>query len=121
MSLPLINFKGTNTDVNENLKDLTTKKLSTLDKFVADAPAICDVEFEKITNHHQSGDIYRMEINLEINGKLYRSEATTDSFEKSVDEAKADLSHELQTEKGRRDTLVKRGARRVKELMRMGS
>jgi len=120
MSFPMINFKATNADVSDHLKDITENKLSTLEKFVGEAPAVCDVEFERITNHHQNGNIHRVEVNLELNGKLYRAEATEETFEKAIDEVRADLEHELHSRQGKRETMVLRGARRMKEMMRFG-
>ncbi len=116
----MINFKATNTEVGDHLKDITENKLSNLTKFIGDAPAICDVEFERITNHHQNGNIHRVEVNLEINGKLYRSEATSETFEKAIDEVRDDLYNELQSRQGKRETMVLRGARRVKQMMQFG-
>jgi len=116
----MINFKITNTEISDQLKDIAENKLSTLEKFIGDAPAICDLEFERITNHHQSGEIHRAEVNLEINGKLYRAEATADSFEKAIDDVRAELYNELQSQQGKKETLMKRGARKVKEMMRFG-
>jgi ribosomal subunit interface protein len=116
----MINFKATNTEISDHLKDVTANKLENLDKFIGNAPAVCDVEFERITNHHQNGNINRVEINLELNGKLYRAEATAESFEKAIDEAKGDLYHELHSSQGKRETMVLRGARRMKEMMRFG-
>lgn len=118
MSFPMINFKATNADVTDQLKSVAESKLAGLDKFVGDAPAICDVEFERITNHHQQGNIHRVEVNLEVNGKLYRAEATDETFEKAIDGVRSDLWHELQSSRGKRDALIKRGARKMKEMMR---
>lgn len=120
MSLPIINFKITNTEVSDDLKDIAEQKLTTLDKFIGDSPSVCDVEFERVTNHHQQGDIFRAEVNLQINGKLYRAEATTSSFEKALDQVKDDLQHELHAKQGKKETLFMKGARQIKEMMRRG-
>ncbi len=116
----MINFKATNAEVSDHLKNIAENKLTTLEKFVGDAPAVCDVEFERITNHHQNGNIHRVEVNLELNGKLYRAEATAESFEKAIDEVRGDLEHELHSKQGKRETMVLRGARKMKEMMRFG-
>lgn len=116
----MINFKATNTEVNDHLKDIAESKFATLEKLIGAAPAVCDLEFERVTNHHQQGNIHRVEINLEINGKLYRSEATAESFEKALDEVREGLYHELQSRQGKRDALLLRGARRMKDMMRFG-
>lgn len=118
MSFPIINFKVTQTEINDILKDVTENKLRGLEKFIGEAPAICDVEFERVTNHHQQGDIHRVEVNLEVNGKLFRSEATADSFEKAVDEVKAELDEELRRARGKEDTMLRKGGRKFKELLR---
>lgn len=120
MSFPIINFKLTQTEITDNLKDVTESKLRTLEKFIGNAPAICDVEFERVTNHHQRGDIHRVEVNLEVNGKLFRAEATSESFEKAVDEVRSELDEELRRARGRQDTMLKKGGRRLKELIRWG-
>lgn len=121
MSFPMINFKITNAEVSDQLKTVTEHKLATLEKYIGNSPAICDVEFEKITNHHQQGDVFRLEVNLEIGGRLYRAEATTENFEKSIDDVRSDLEREIQSASGKRETLWKKGARRMKEMMRFGS
>lgn len=120
MSLPIINFKVTNASVEDSLKDICENKLKTLEKFIGDAPTVCDVEFERVTNHHQQGNINRVEVNLEINGKLYRAEATSESFEKAIDEVRSDLEHELHSVHGKKETMLLRGARKIKEMMRLG-
>ncbi len=117
MSFPNINFKITNAEVDENLKIIAENKLSTLSKFIGEAHSICDLEFEKITNHHNQGNIHRVEINLQINGDLHRTEATDETFEKALDKAKEELWNKLQSVQGKRETLFKRGARKIKEMM----
>ena len=116
----MINFKATNTSVSDHLKDIAENKLSSLDKFIGEAPVVCDVEFERVTNHHQQGLIHRVEVNIEINGQLYRAEATDESFEKAIDIAKDQLYQELQSRQGKRETMLLRGARKMKEMMRFG-
>ena len=120
MAFPSINFKSTQTEISDNLKQITENKLRGLEKFVGEAPCICDVEFERITNHHQQGDIHRVEVNLELNGKFYRAEATNESFEKSVDEVSSELEEMLRRVRGKEETLLKRGGRKFKNLLRWG-
>lgn len=120
MSFPIINFKFTNTETDEKLQDLASNKFDTLQKFIGDAPAICEVEFEKVTNHHQQGNIHRVEINLEVNGKLHRAEATTETFERSIDEVRAEIERVVRRARGKEDTMLKKGGRKLKSLLRWG-
>ncbi|MEX0913022.1 MAG: HPF/RaiA family ribosome-associated protein [Candidatus Paceibacterota bacterium] len=120
MAFPIINFKFTNTETDEKLQDLASSKFDALQKFIGDAPAICEVEFEKVTNHRQQGSIHRVEINLEVNGKLYRAESTSDTFEKALDEVKAEVEESLRRARGKEDTMLKKGGRKLKQLLRWG-
>lgn len=120
MAFPMINFKTKNApDVHDGLKDLINHKLETLEKFIHEAPTLCEVEFERV-NTQQSGNIHRVEVNLEVNGQLYRAEATSDSYEKAVDEVRDELDKELRRASDKRDTLLKRGGRKLKEMLRFG-
>lgn len=119
MSFPSVSFKKTNVEVESWLVNLAEQKLQTLEKFVGEAPSFCEIEFERVTNQ-QSGDIHRIEVNLEVNGKLYRAEATTDSFEKSIDQVRDELDKELRRARKKEDTLLRRGGRKLKNLLRFG-
>ena len=119
MSFPIINFKATQTDLDDAMRTLTEQKLQTLEKFFGDASVLCDVEFEKVAAH-QNGDIYRVEVNLQVDGTLFRAEATLDSFEKAIDEVRDELDKELRRARKKHDTLVRRGGRMIKDMLRFG-
>lgn len=120
MSFPIINFKTTNTEVAPDLKELAQQKLSSLEKFTGDVPMICDVEFEKVTDQN-SGNIYRVEVNLTVDGKLYRAESTRDSFEKGIDGVRDELDKEIRRASSKQETLLKRGGRKIKDMLRFGA
>lgn len=119
MSFPIINFKKNDADVTEALLELAEEKLQTLEKFIGEAPTLCEAEFEKVSNQ-QSGFVYRFEVNLEVNGKLYRADAVGDSFEKAIDEVRNELDKELRRARDKKDTLIRRGGRKIKEMLRFG-
>lgn len=120
MSFPSITFKATNVHVEDSLHDLIEQKFQTLEKYIRNETDLgCEVEFEKIVSHH-NGLIYRVEANLYAHGKLYRAEATKESFEIAIDEVKAELDRELARSHEKRDTLLKRGGRKFKEMLRFG-
>ena len=119
MSLSMINFKATNTEVRDQLKNLLEQKLQTLNRFIGEDSVICDAEFEKVTSQQQ-GPVHRVEVNLEVSGKLYRAEATMDSFEMAIDEVRDELDKELRRASDKKETMLKRGGRRLKEMLRFG-
>ena len=117
MSFPMIQFKATNTELSGTLQDLIEQKLVPLEKYIADATdAKCEVEFEKETTH-QTGRIYRVEVNLFARGTLHRVEATERSFEEAIDEVRDEIDKSLRRTNKKQDTLTKRGARKLKERL----
>ena len=115
MTFPTINFKATNTNLEPTLTDLAERKYTALEKFWSDdAQVFCEVEFDKVTSRN-GGPIHRVEVNLTVNGKLYRAEATMESFEEAIDEVRDELEQELRRTKEKQDTLVRKGGRQMKE------
>lgn len=120
MSFPMINFKATNVSLEPKLQDLLEQKLQTLEKFIGEETDVkCDAEFEKATPS-QSGNVYRVEVNLWLHGKMYRADATESSFEMAIDEVRNELDKELRRANKKRESLIKRGGRKIKEMLRFG-
>lgn len=121
MTFPTINFKFNGYDEAQRLANLVDQKFAALEKYVAHAgSATCDVEFEKVTNQ-QSGNVFRMEANLLVDGTLYRAEATEESFEKAIDEMRDELDKELRRAKSKQDSLSKKFGRKLKGMLTGGT
>lgn len=118
MSFDHITFKHTNSSVREPLQLLISEKLQSLKKFVDDTATV-EVEIEGLVSH-ASGKNCRIEVNIRHKGSFYRAEATEATFEAALDIARDQLSHEMQTARGRKHSLVRRGARKIKEMVRFG-
>lgn len=120
MALPIINYKASNTVLDQELQDLLEAKFTSLEKYLGDETDVkCDVEFEKVAPHER-GQVFRVEANLWLKGTMYRADATEDQFEKAIDEVRAELDKELRRSHKKHASLVKRGGRRLKEMMRFG-
>lgn len=120
MAFPMIQFKATNIDLEMAMQDLMEQKLQSLEKFLEDGQDLkCEVEFEKVTAQ-QSGNIHRVEVNLYRDGTLFRAEATEDSFEKAADEVRNELDKEMRRAGKKRDTMIKRGGRAIKDMLKFG-
>jgi ribosomal subunit interface protein len=122
MTFPKIAVKATNLELSQGLSNLIDQKLTPLGKLVPEGAtdAYCRVEVEKLTEH-QTGKIYRVEVNLFAYGKTYRAEATEEQVEKAIDEARDELKRELEHASGKRQSLVRRGARMLKDFLRFGN
>jgi putative sigma-54 modulation protein len=90
-----IDIKGTNMELTEALKDYINEKVGSLEKFF-DQALIARVDVGKTTNHHQKGDIFRAEINLDV-PKLHvlRAETVRDDLYIAINEAREDLERQI--------------------------
>jgi ribosomal subunit interface protein len=95
------------------------KRLSALDKFLlGKEEAIVDVEIGRTSKHHQSGDIFRAEINVHVGTKGFRAVSETSDLLASIDEAKDEMLGELRSDKGKSMHLIRRGGQKVKALIK---
>lgn len=118
MSFPTIVFKFTHTPVVYQLEDLVTQKFQSLERYVGGKTDVrCEVEFVKVAPH-QNGAIYQVEVNLWVDGVMYRAEAVEESFDKAIDAVRSELDTELGRARTKRMSLFRRGARKMKALMR---
>ncbi len=115
-----INEKGTNMVMTGEIKDYLYKKLAHLEKFIdsADGSVLCEVELGKISQHHKNGDVFRTEINLHIAGKNLRVESEMDDLFASIDIAKDEMVRELQSNKDKKVSLLRRGGVKVKNILK---
>lgn len=120
MTFPTINYKYNGIEEAKSLADVVDQKLGSLHKFVGEeAAAVCEVEFEKL-GAHQNGRVFRVEVNLSINGTLYRAEATENTFEEAIDKTRDELDQELSRAKDKHGTLGRRAGRALKSLLSRG-
>lgn len=115
-----INFKATNIVLTEAIRSYVTKRIEALGKFIGKEKddVVIDVEVSQTTKHHKSGNIFRTEITIRNAGRRLRAVSTKDDLYTSIDDAREELERQLTTGKDRKDTLVRRGARSVKKMLK---
>lgn len=87
------NIKASNFQLTPAITEYIEKKLVMLDKYLGDLqPIACDFQVEMMTRHHQKGDIFRAEINLELPGELLRIEKTEPDLYKAIEKVKDHLA-----------------------------
>lgn len=116
------NIKTTDFDMTPEVSKYLDDKLRTLEKFLDsdDESIVCDVEIGKTTEHHQSGKIFRAEINISMGKKMFRAEAEEESVNVAIDKVKDEITKQLKRDKGRNFALLKRGGEKMKNLLRFG-
>jgi putative sigma-54 modulation protein len=115
-----IKIRGVNCEITGPVNDYVNKKISSLEKFLEKKmETICEVEIGKTTNHHKSGDIFRAEINLMEPGKAQVfAVAEAGDLYSAIDIVRDEAEREIVTHKKKKDTLFRRGALQVKNLLK---
>jgi putative sigma-54 modulation protein len=117
MAFPTITYKYNGLEEAKSLADIVEQKIAPLERLVGETANIhIEVEFEKLTAQQQ-GRIFRVEVNLSVDGTLYRAEATEESFESAIDEVRDELDKELSRAKDKQVTLDKAAGREAKEQL----
>jgi len=115
-----INFNYNNHEEARVLAATVQQKLDTLEKFISsDQSVVCEIEFDKIAANNK-GNIFHFAVNLQVDGELYRADATEESFEVAVDEVRAELDKRLRRGKNKKDSLGKKAGRAIKRVLRRG-
>jgi len=115
-------IKTKNLESTEEIESYLDKKLKSLEKFLSSFNldlVKAEVEIGRTTKHHQAGDIFRAEINLSINGKLFRAESEQESLYAAIDEVRDDLELEIKKFKEKKGTIFIRWARSIAKKMKI--
>ena len=117
MTIPTINYKFNDLPEAQALTELVEHKCEAFAKYLHDGESVtCEVEFQKVAPQ-QNGEVHQVEVNLTVEGTLYRAVATEESFEKAIDKVRAELDHELRKAKEKQETKDKQAGRAAKEQM----
>ena len=115
-----INIKATHIDLSPALQSYVESRLRRLGKFLdeRESPASVQVELAKETDHHRQGEVYRAEINIDWQGKRFRSEAVEEDLYAAIDVAKDEIAGEIKRARRKDTTLFRRGGRLIKNIIR---
>ncbi|MDP2593475.1 MAG: ribosome-associated translation inhibitor RaiA [bacterium] len=113
------NIKATNVKLTSEIREYLDKKLQSFSKLISpdDPTVILDIELGRTTSRHQSGNIFRAEINLNMKGANLRAESEKANLFLAIDEVRDEVLKELRRNKGRKIARFKRGARTIKKVI----
>lgn len=116
-----INLKTSGAIVlTDELRAFVEKKSAKLTQLIGskDATALADIELGTSVGGQKVGNVYRAEINLQYADGFVRAEATRDTMHNAIDVAVGEARAELRKKVGRKRDLMRRGAAKVKGLLR---
>lgn len=110
-----INIKGTNLDLTDPIKQYVNDKVSSLDKYIDDI-LTARVELERDA-HHQKGDVYRCEVNLEVpQSHLLRADSTEEDLYAAIDTVIPKLVSQIKKYKEKHHQVDRRVTRYLKSI-----
>ena len=94
-----LDIKATNLELTPAIKAYIEEKVSGLSKFLEKWEKIGDIEarFElaKTTNHHNKGEVFYAELNIDLGEKMLRAEHSADDAYKAIDKVKDVMKSQL--------------------------
>jgi ribosomal subunit interface protein len=113
-----ISIKSTHIELTPALRDYTEKRISGITKFTG-GDVTATVEIGKTTAHHHSGEVFLAEVNVTTSlGKQFRATSEKADLYEAIDDVRAEIIRELSSAKGKKEALWKRGAQKLKNMMR---
>jgi len=113
-----ISIKASQIELTPALKDYTEKRLGAITKYVGTDVQIM-AEIGKTTDHHKNGDIFRAEANVTTSlGKQYRAVSEKSDLYEAIDDVRSELIREITSAKGKKEALWRRGAQRIKNILK---
>ena len=113
-----ISIKATNLDLTPALKDYAEKRLRGITKFIG-GEADISVDLGKTTAHHKQGEIYGASVAVVTPlGKHYIATSEKADMYEAIDDARDEIVREINSAKGRHESLLRRGSQKIKSMMR---
>lgn len=115
-----INLKVTGMEASDAVREYLDKKLEKVGDFAEKEQdeVILRVEIGRTTGHHEKGDIFRAEINTRVLGQDFYAATELEDLYAAIDKAQEEILREIKRAKGKQEALVRRGGRRIKEILR---
>lgn len=116
VAMKLNKIQANHMDLTDPIREYAWNKISELSKFLPEGThATVDILLERTTNHHQKGDVFKAEANVEVPGQLLNAEAVHEDLYAAIDKLKDEVRRELNTYKEKLTTKRRKGQRDAKE------
>jgi putative sigma-54 modulation protein len=115
-----ITITGVHLEITEAIREYVNNRISSLNKYSTQhgGSAKVAVELSKTTAHHSHGDVFQVEAQAHINGTSVNVRSVKDDLYSAIDEVRDMLARELTEEKDKKISLFKKGAHKLKKLLK---
>jgi ribosomal subunit interface protein len=89
-------IKGTKIKITPKIKEYIEERIKSTEKYIkTNLPIIVKFEVEKVTEHHNKGNVFRAEANIHLKNKFLRAEATREDIYLAINEVRDRLKEEF--------------------------
>lgn len=118
-----INLQSKNIELTDEIREYALKRVTNLDKLLshheeAGGEVKAQMEISRSTNHHKAGDVFHADCTINIDGKRFYGASDNEDLFSAIDTVKEKLYSEIDKDKKRTQTLMKRGAASVKKMLK---
>lgn len=114
-----IKIKGM--EMTPAISDYVDKKIDALTKFIdPKAKALAEVEIGRTTNHHHKGDVYKADVLLTVGKDTFHAEVTESDLYVAIDMVKDRMAQEITTKKDKKQSLLKKDQKKLKDTLKSG-
>lgn len=118
-----VSLKTKGMELTDAIIDYVVKRVTNLGKLlkkIQESGGEVFVYFEigKETSHHNKGFVFVANCNITIDGKNYYSSSEKEDLYEAIDDCKEQMFLKINKERKRKEVLIRKGARKVKEFLR---
>ena len=118
----MTNIKATNLELTEAIRAQIENKVEHIFKFIHTDRENVQVhaEIEKTGTRTEKGEVFRAELGINIVGNSFRAEDMDGNLYAALDKVRDQIVRQIKYDKSKKMDFVRRGARRLKKLLRFG-
>ena len=115
-----INIKATGIELTVAISSYVQKKIFSIEKYLDknNVNVVAQVEVGKSTKHHKTGNVFRAEVHIIGDSLDLYAVSEMENLYAAIDIVKDEIVHNLLQSKGKRQTLARRGAEIMKNMMK---
>lgn len=115
-----ISIKATQIELTPAISNYVEKKVSSIGKYVDKyhKDAVAQVEVGKSTQHHKAGNVFRAEVHITGSGLDLYAVSELEDLYAAIDTVKDEIIHNAVHLKERQETITRKGARIMKDMMK---
>lgn len=115
-----IAIKTKNIEMTDAIRSYVEKKLKGLHRFAntTESQLQIQVEVGRTPSDQESGEVFRAEINLGINGKQFYAVSKREELYTAIDEVKNEVVRQMKKSKGKDTVAIRQGQRKAKKMIK---